>query len=341
MFKDPGSVELLQVPSPALEEPGDAIVRVTTAALCGTDLHLLKLEMPMQDGEIFGHEFVGVVEDAGPAVKRFRPGDRVVACMFASCGTCYFCRKGWSVQCESLQQFGCGSWTRSPGGGQAEMVRVPNADLTLEGVPDSLSDEQAIFVGDILATAMFGAERAAITPGDHVAVIGAGPVGLLAVQCAQLWGPARVYAVDMVEQRLELAAELGATPVDARRHHPVEALKSATGDRGVDASIECVGSMPALETAIDCVRPGGTVSSVGYPMAVSGEFPYMMAWLKDLTFRSGFCNVRPYMRPLLDLVEAGRLDPTRIISHRMPLEEGPEAYRMFAAREAVKVLLVP
>ncbi|MGH7777970.1 MAG: zinc-binding dehydrogenase [Candidatus Dormibacterales bacterium] len=341
VFKDPGRVELSEVPRPALQEPSDAVLRVTTAGLCGTDLHLLRREMPMQDGEVLGHEFVGVVEEAGPAVRRFRPGDRAVACMFASCGACYYCLKGWAVQCEHLQQFGCGSWTRSPGGGQAEMVRVPFADRTLEPVPDSLADEEAIFVGDILATAMFGAERAQIAPGDSVAVIGAGPVGLLAVQCARLLGPARVYAVDMVDARLELARELGAIPVDARLRHPVEALKAETKDRGVDASIECVGTPAAVETAVDCVRAGGTVSAVGYPSVVSADFPYMMAWLKDLTFRAGFCNVRPYMRPLLDLVEARRLEPARIVSHRMALDEGPEAYRLFEEKEAVKVLLCP
>jgi threonine dehydrogenase-like Zn-dependent dehydrogenase len=208
-------------------------------------------------------------------------------------------------------------------------------------VPDNVSDEQAVLVGDGLATAYFGAERAAISPGDVVAVIGLGPVGLLTVMAVSLFGPARIFAVDMVAERLQLAAELGATPIDAGRSHPVEAIQSATAGVGADASIECVGAMPAIETAIECVRGGGTISSVGVPDALNADFPYVQAWMRDLTFRSGWCNVQPYMRRLLDLIAAGRLQPERIISHRLELGQAAEAYRLFDARDATKVVLVP
>ena len=224
---------------------------------------------------------------------------------------------------------------------QAEWVVVPLADHTLEVIPEGMSDEQAIFVGDILSTAYFGAERAEIRPGDTVAVIGAGPVGLLAVMAAQLFGPARVYAVDMIDARLELAQELGAIPVNAAEVHPVEFLEKATHGHGVDRSIECVGLISAVDTAFECVRGGGTISMVGVPSKTEWQFPIMQAWMKDLTFRAGWCNVQAYMRPLLDLVAAGRLQPERIISHRMRLEEAPEAYRMFDAREATKIVLTP
>ena len=218
---------------------------------------------------------------------------------------------------------------------------MPNADNTMEPIPDGMSDEQAIFVGDILSTGFFGAERAEIKPGDVVAVVGAGPVGLLATMCAQLFGPARTFVVDMVDSRLEIAQELGGIPINAKHTHPVEAIERATGGIGADSSIECVGLLSAVDTAINAVRGGGTISMVGVPSAVGGEFPYMRMWLKSLTFRAGWCNVQTYMRPLLDLIASGRLHPEKIISHRMKLDQAEEAYRMFDAREATKIVLTP
>jgi threonine dehydrogenase-like Zn-dependent dehydrogenase len=237
--------------------------------------------------------------------------------------------------------FGHGEYFGNLGGGQSEFCVVPLADHTLEQIPEGMSDDKALFVGDILSTAFFGAERAEIKPGDTVAVVGAGPVGLLAVMAAQLFGPARVFAIDMVDSRLEVAQGLGAIPINANETHPVEAIKQATGDHGVDASIECVGLIPAVQTAIECVRGGGTISMVGVPSKALADFPYLHVWLKDLTFRAGWCNVQAYMRPMLDLIQAGRIDPASIISHRMALDDGVEAYRLFAAREATKVVLTP
>jgi threonine dehydrogenase-like Zn-dependent dehydrogenase len=204
-----------------------------------------------------------------------------------------------------------------------------------------MTDEQAIFVGDILSTGFFGAERAEIKPGDVVAIVGAGPVGLMATMCAQLFGPSRIFVVDMVDSRLEMAQGMGAIPINASQVHPVEAILSHTGGNGADSSIECVGLMSAVETAIQSVRGGGTISMVGVPSKVIGDFPYMSMWLKSLTFRAGWCNVQAYMRPLLDLIAAGRLKPDAIISHRMKLDQAEEAYRMFDAREATKIVLTP
>ncbi len=339
VFQDKGDFRVEDVPKPSIARGSDVLVKVTLGAICGSDLHIYHGHTPINPGAVIGHEFVGTVEEVGAEVRRFQPGDRVVSSFYAACGHCYLCRRGWFGQCVDKAIFGHGEYFGDLGGGQAEYVVVPLADQTLERIPEGMTDEQAIFVGDILATGYFGAERAEIQPGDSVAVIGAGPVGLCAVMTAQLFGPARVFAVDMVPERLRLAGELGAIPVDGSRVNATEFLKAQTEDHGVDASIECVGHVSAVETAIDCVRGGGTISMVGVPSKTLWDFPLMHFWLFDKTFRSGICNVPAYMRQLLDLVEAGRLRPEVIISHRMRLEEAEEAYRMFDAREATKIVL--
>lgn len=327
---------------PSLDRADAVLLKVTLSAICGTDLHSYHgFAPPLVPGTTMGHEFVGVVEEAGREVKRFRPGDRVVSCHYSFCGHCALCRKGWYVQCPECHVFGGGDLLGGLGGGQSEYVVVPNADLLLEAIPPQVSDEQALFVGDILATGMFGAERADIKPGDTVAVIGAGPVGLMTTMCAQLYGPSRVFVVDMVPSRLELARELGAIPIDASKVHAVSAIQEQTDEIGVDSSIECVGLVATLETALSCVRGGGTVSMNGMPTVTTGEFHYLRVWLKTLTLRLGWCNVPPYMKPLLDLIAAGRLHPEKIISHRMKLDEATDAYRKFDAREATKIVLTP
>ena len=340
-FQGVREVKVVDVPKPSLGDARAVLLKVTLGALCGSDLHAYHGQIPMNEGELMGHEFVGVVEEAGPEVRRFKPGDRVVSSFYTSCGHCALCRKGWFNECQTIARFGFGEYQGGLGGGQSEYVVVPNADFTMEHIPDGMTDEQAIFVGDILATGFFVADRADIKPGDAVAVIGAGPVGLMATMCAQLFGPAKTFVVDMVESRLEIARQLGGTPVDASKVHPVTAIDEQTGGVGADASLECVGSMAAVETAIHCVRGGGTVSVVGVPSVSSADFPYLHFWIKALTFRSGNCNVQPYMRPLLDLIAAGRLHPEKIISHRMKLDDAEEAYRMFDAREATKIVFTP
>lgn len=340
-FHGEGDVRLADVPKPAIEGTGEVLVRVTLGAVCGSDLHIFHGNTPMNEGAVLGHEFVGVVEDAGSEVKRFKPGDRVVASFFTSCGHCALCRKGWFNQCVDKATFGHGEYFGGLGGGQAEYVVVPNADHSMELIPEGMSDEQAIFVGDILATGFFGAERAEIKPGDTVAIVGAGPVGLMATMCAQLFGPARTFVIDMVDSRLEVAQELGGIAINASHHHPIQTIERYTDGIGADSSIECVGLPSAIDTAIHCVRGGGTISMVGVPSVVSGDFHYMRMWLKSLTFRAGWCNVQAYMRPLLDLIAAGRLHPEKIISHRMKLDQAEEAYRIFDAREATKIVLIP
>jgi threonine dehydrogenase-like Zn-dependent dehydrogenase len=338
-FQGEGDVKVTDVPKPAIRGSGEALIKVTLGAVCGSDLHILHGHTPMNLGAVLGHEFVGVVEEAGSEVKRFKQGDRVVSSFFTSCGVCIYCRKGWFNQCIAKATFGHGEKFGGLGGGQSEFVVVPNADHSMELIPDGMTDEQAIFVGDILATGFFGAERAEIHAGDVVAVVGAGPVGLMATMSAQLFGPARVFVVDVVDSRLDIAQQLGGIPIDAKKVNPVDAIKGQTGGIGADSSIECVGLLSAVETAIQCVRGGGTISMVGVPSVIAGDFPYGRVWAKSLTFRAGWCNVQAYMRPLLDLIAAGRLKPDSIISHRMNLDNAEEAYRMFDAREATKIVL--
>jgi alcohol dehydrogenase len=340
-FHDLADFRIAEVPRPEVSTPTDALVRVTLSAICGSDLHIYHGRTPVEPGAIMGHEFVGVVEEVGAGVTRVHPGQRVVSSFYASDGVCSLCRRGWFSQCQTKGTFGHGQYFGNLGGGQAEYCLVPFADHTLEPIPPEVSDEQAVFVGDVLATAYFGVERSEVKPGDTLAVIGCGPVGLLSVMTAQLFGPARVFAVDTVPERLRLAEELGAIAIDASRSHPVEAIQRATGEVGADASVECVGALPAIETAIECVRGGGTISMVGVPAAVSADFPYLQFWMRDLTFRAGWCNVQPYMRPLLDLIAAGRLHPERVISHRLNLDQAGEAYQLFDSKQATKVVMAP
>lgn len=341
VYQGEHEVQVTDVPKPSIKGSGDALLKVTLGSICGSDLHIYHGNVPISAGSVLGHEFVGVVEEVGSEVKRFKPGDRVVSSFFTSCGHCAYCRKGWFNQCVDKATFGFGEHYGDLGGGQSEYVVVPLADHSMEPIPSGMTDEQAIFVGDILATGFFGAERAEIKPGDAVAVIGAGPVGLMATMCAQLFGPARTFVVDMVDARLEIAQELGGIPINARSVHPVSAIQEQTEGLGADSSIECVGAEAAVDTAIRSVRGGGTVSMVGVPSVVIGDFPYLDIWLKSLTFRAGWCNVQAYMRPLLNLIAAGRIKPDAIISHRMKLEDAAEAYRMFDAREATKIVLTP
>jgi 2-desacetyl-2-hydroxyethyl bacteriochlorophyllide A dehydrogenase len=340
-FHGVGDFRVTDVPKPGPAGPDDALVRITLSAICGSDMHIYHGNTPIDEGAVLGHELVGVVESAGQEVRGVRPGDRVVAPFYVACGRCHQCLRRWWSQCEERAIFGHGIYFGGLGGTQAEHCVVPHADVNLTRIPDGVDDEQAVFVGDILATGFFAAERGGIHAGDTVAVIGAGPVGLMAVMCAQLFGPAKVFAVDTVGARLEVAGELGAIPLDSRATNPVAEMQRQTGGAGADVALECVGQLAAIETAINCVRGGGTISSVGVPSAITGDFPYFDVWNRDLTFRSGCTNVHAYVRPLLDLIAAGRLHPERIVSHRMRLDDAVDAYRIFDRREATKIVLRP
>ena len=336
-FQAPGEVRVGTVSDPVLREPTDAIVRVTLSAVCGSDLHIYNGRFPrVPPGAILGHEFLGRVEEVGSDVTRVSPGMRVVASFFSWCGTCAACLAGQMSQCQHLETFGFGQLA----GAQAERVRVPRADTTLVPVPDALPDEAAVMAGDILSTAFFAAERAGIRPGDTVAVVGAGPVGLLAIQCAALYSPVAILALDRVDERLRLAASFGARPVPADVD-ATAAVRSYTAGKGASAVIEAVGSRESLNLAIALAAPFGTVSAAG--VFAERDLPVDMARLfnRDLTLRSGLGNVPAVIGRVMALTVAGRLQPQRIVSHRMPLDEAEEAYRRFDRREALKILLMP
>ncbi len=345
-FHGVGDVRAEDVADPKVVEATDVVLRITTSAVCGSDLHQYhgRAGALVQTGSVMGHEFMGVVDEVGPEVRRLTRGDRVIAPFSVSCGRCEWCARRLPTQCTTTQRavFG-GRWGHVFPGGQAERIRVPFADYLCEKVPAGMSDEDALFLGDILSTGYFCAENGGIRPGDAVAVFGAGPVGLLAMQSAQLFGPARLFAVDRVDYRLKLAEEFGAEPVNLDRADPAEQLRALTGGRGPDVVLECVGHETPFTQAILAVRAGGTVSSVGVYVEPSLGFPAREAFFKDLNLKMGICNARNYMLPLMPLVQRGKLKPARIITHTMPLKDAPRGYAIFDRKEdrAIKVMLRP
>ncbi|MBV8528946.1 MAG: alcohol dehydrogenase catalytic domain-containing protein [Candidatus Dormibacteraeota bacterium] len=343
VFKDFGSVELADVPKPVIEEPRDAVIRVTTTAICGSDLHLVNGRVPgMTPGSTLGHEFIGVVEETSADVTRFSPGDRVVGSFTIPCGTCWFCQRGLYSRCPDQRSFGGGSFVGDVQGAQAEYVRVPNADLTLHGVDPSLTDEQALFVGDIFTTGYECAGAARIEAGEVVAVIGCGPVGLMAIQAARTFEPRTIYAVDTVSQRLEMAQTFGAIPVDAAAVHVPSHIQDATGGRGADAVLECVGLVPALTDAIDIVRAGGRISVIGLHTDPDFDLPLQLCFIRGLDVKfNGLANINGKWDEALALITSGHAHPDQIISHRMRLDDAVMGYELFERKEALKVVLTP
>ncbi len=337
-------IRVESVPDPSIEKPTDVILRITKSAVCGSDLHFYRGRIPMDEGFVVGHEFMGVVEEVGRDVKLFKKGDRVVSPFWDSCGTCYFCRRNLPTSC--IGGGGCFGFGKDFGnlfGGQAEFVRVPFADGTLERVPEGVDDEQALFLGDVLSTGYACAEWAGIRPGDTVAVLGDGPIGLFATASAALFGPSMIVTVGHHDDRLEVAAKMGCdVAVNSRRESVVERIKELTGGLGVDVVLECVGSEETLSTAIDVAKPGGRVGFAGfYPAPV--RVSMLDFYLKDLTLRGGVCPAKAFIPKLTPLVEKGKIDPTLIITHRLPLVETPRGYELMDRREdgAIKVVLEP
>jgi threonine dehydrogenase-like Zn-dependent dehydrogenase len=340
-FQDVGDVRVLETPEPELLEGSDAIVRVTRCAICGSDLHLYHGEVPMLPGDTCGHEFTGVIVDSGSGVSRFKRGDRVVGTFHTACGACRACRRGEYHLCASSAVYGFGPIYGSLNGTQAEFARIPHADVNLRLIPDALEDEAALFVGDILTTAYGAVRNAGVSSGDSVAVIGCGPVGIMAVQSALARGAARVYAIDLLEERVNLAVSLGAIGINSRDSDPVGAIMRATDGEGVDAVIEAVGGPRTILLAFELVRPGGRIAAVGITAAQSFDYPLTQALTKDVTFRIGLANIHRDIDETLALVSTGAIDPTVIVSHRLTLEEAAHGYDLFHRREANKVVLIP
>ena len=342
VFRGVGDVRVTDVPDPAIVEPDDAIVRVTRTAICGSDLHFFHGKAPIEPGDVIGHEAVGVVEAVGTGVKGFEAGDRVVVAFNIACGRCWFCDRGETQLCDDFRNLGAGAFGGSLAGAQASRVRVPVADVNLLAIPDDVEDERALFVGDILTTGLYAASLAAIEPADTVAVVGCGPVGFFCIQAARMFGAGRVFGIDLEAGRLELAASVGAVPVNARERHPATALAEATDGRGADVVVEAVGTPSAFESAVGMVRRGGRVVVVGVYAGESVELQLGVYWARALTIRfSGICPVHAWWERAMDEVIAGRVDPSPLISHRLPLEEAAHGYAMFDRREATKVVLLP
>ncbi len=329
-------------PKPTIQDPTDAIVKITKSAICGSDLHFYHGRIPVEPGFVVGHEMLGTVEDVGKGVRGIKPGDRVVVSDIVGCGECWYCRRRYFTNCVKKKIFGMGVKLGNLWGGQAEYVRVPWADTSCGIPPEKVSDEQALFAGDILVTGYTGARNGGIQPGDTVVVVGCGPVGLLAQMCARLYGPAQVIAVDMVPARLAMAKELGAIPVDATDGKAARGrVKELTEGRGADVTIEAVGGEAPLNAACFFTRPKGTISVIGAHSDRAIQFPAVFAFDSEWTIRFGAGDSPRYRDEMFALLEAGQIHPEKIVSHRMSLEDAPKGYEIFDRREAFKILLNP
>jgi 2-desacetyl-2-hydroxyethyl bacteriochlorophyllide A dehydrogenase len=339
-FQGPFKLEVKDVPDPAIQDPKDVILKVTTAGICGSDVHAYDGRMTLPPtGWSMGHEYIGEVVETGADVTNFKPGDRAVGSFVSSCGECYYCTTGWPSQCAKQAFFGF----ILLGGAQAEYLRVPNGHYTLEKVPDGLSDEKAVFAGDILSTGYFCADRGEIKPGDVVAVVGSGPVGLFAQMSALMFEPKVVLAIDSMPERLEMSKRIGAVPVDMSKVDAATVVKEHSEGRGADVVLEAVGIEQSLKSCFQYVRAAGTISAVGMYTEPEFSFPMFQSFLRDLSFKIGVCPVKRYMGKLLGMVAEGKMDPSMIITHSMPLDDAPRGYDIFHHRKenCIKVVLKP
>lgn len=380
-------VRIDDVPDPKIKKADDLLLKVTSTAICGSDIHLLNGLMPtMKEGDILGHEFMGEVIEVGKEVTKFKKGDRVVVPFTISCGHCHFCDLDLYSLCDNGNRngeiaqktlghtpagiFGYSHLLGGYAGGQAEYVRVPYANVGPVKVPDSLSDNQVLFLSDILPTGYMAAENAHIQDGDMVAIWGCGPVGQFAIQSAWMMGAGRVIAIDSVTERLDMAEKYGkAETIRTTSHNDVyDALMNMTEGRGPDCCIDAVGadahggnklrdikdkaldtlhlemSKPyVLQQIIQCCKKGGNVSVPGVYIGPVNVLPFGTAMNKALTFRMGQTHVQHYMQPLLKKIEAGEIDPTFVITHSLKLEDAPDAYETFRDKKdgCVKVVMTP
>jgi 2-desacetyl-2-hydroxyethyl bacteriochlorophyllide A dehydrogenase len=339
-FQAPYEVRIDERPEPTLESDADAIVSIEASGICGSDLHIYHGRVKMEPGFTIGHEFVGTVKEVGDHVTRVAAGDRVLGCYHTACGTCFFCMRSLYHKCDRARVFGHGELLGSLQGTQADAALVPMADLTLRTVPDSVPDDVALFAGDVMGTGYHAVTESGTKPGDSLAVLGLGPVGLCAVQVAIASGAAPVIAVDTVEQRLEVARGFGAIPVHLTEESPRDVVRSLTEKRGVDISIDAVGHPDALDLAIRLARKAGTVFAIGV-YAEPCQVHMGLVWIKALTLRSGHANVIGHVDRVLGMLAAGTLDPTPLVTHHLALEDAADAYAIYDRREALKIVLTP
>ena len=340
VYHGPGERGWDTVPDPKIVDPTDALVRIDTSTICGTDLHILKGDVPETTaGTVLGHEAVGVVEEVGPGVTTVAPGDRVLMSCVSACGRCRFCKEGRYGQC-----LGGGGWIFGHliDGLQAEYARVPFADNSVYRVPDGLTDEQVLFLADILPTSYeVGVLNGAVVPGDVVAIVGAGPIGLAAILTAQLYTPGQIVAIDLADSRLDSARRFGADVViNSGRDDPLEQVMAMTDGLGADVALEAVGVPETFELATELIRPGGRVANIGVhgkPATLHLE----KLWIRDVTVTTGLVDTFSIAQ-LMRLIASGRLDPSLFATHRFALGDTMDAYDTFAdaARtNALKVVL--
>jgi len=340
VYHGPGQKAWELVPDPMIENPNDAIVRISSSTICGTDLHILKGDVPeVTPGTVLGHEAVGIVVATGAAVTTLAEGDRVLVSCISSCGRCRFCKEARYGLCT-----GGGGWIlgHTTDGVQAELARIPFADTSLYPVPEQLSDEQVLFLADILPTAYeVGVLNGNVTPGDTVAIVGAGPIGLAAILAAKLYTPGRIVALDLEPARLTQATRFGAdTTIDNGHEDAIARMLELTDGLGADVAIEAVGVPATFELCTELVRPGGRIANVGvhgHPATLHLE----KLWIKDITITTGLVDTNTTPR-LLQLIVDGKLDPTLFATHRFELGETEAAYEVFAnagANDALKVVL--
>jgi 2-desacetyl-2-hydroxyethyl bacteriochlorophyllide A dehydrogenase len=328
------------VAEPKLLAPSDALVRIEATGVCGSDLHIYHGRVQIEPGFVIGHEYVGTVVAAGENVTEVAEGDRVLGCFCTACGVCFFCRRGDYHKCDAGRTFGHGATLGSLPGTQAELALVPNANLTLRRVPQGMSDDAALFAGDVMGTGYHAIVSAGMRGGDAVAVLGLGPVGLCAVQAARAMGAAQVLAIDSVADRLDVAKSFGATPIHLEEDDPRGAIKALTDGRGVDVAVDAVGHPQALELACRLARKAGTVSVIGV-YAERVEVHMGLVWIKALKLVTGHANVIRHVDPVLSMMAAGLLDTGPLVTHHMPLVDAPEAYALYDRREALKIVLKP
>ena len=341
VWHGPRDIRIDEVPNPRLQSDTDAIINVSRAAICGTDLHAYHGEVPgFEPGIVMGHEFMGTVADVGSKVTTLKVGDRVVASDITACGTCWYCRQGQHWNCPKRSLFGYGpAFGESLAGGQAEQVRIPFADTVLIPVPPSLPDEQVLFLGDILTTGYLCALNGGVKPGDLVAVVGCGPVGIFAQMAARVMGAARVYGIDRISDRLAMAERFGSVPINFETKDPKDVIWADSNGRGADVALEAVGGKDPLDTAIRVIRPHGTVSIVGVHLEENYPFSAVDGFVRELTVRFGVGDPIRLAAQILPLIEQQVLQPQQIITHRISLDEVPEGYRIFNERKAFKVVV--
>jgi 2-desacetyl-2-hydroxyethyl bacteriochlorophyllide A dehydrogenase len=339
-FQEPGVVSVEERPNPELIDREDAIVRIEATGVCGSDLHIFHGRVQIEPGFTIGHEYVGTVIAAGEDVTRVAVGERVLGCFQTACGTCFFCRRGDYHRCVQSRTFGHGAALGALQGTQADMALVPHANLVLRRVPDGMSNDVALFAGDVMGTGFHAVVESGLRPGDVAAVLGLGPVGLCAVQAARAVGAAHVFAIDSVPERLSVAESFGAEPLHLGEQDVRAIVRAATEDRGVDVSIDAVGDPKVLDSAIRLTRACGSIQCIGV-YAERADVHMGLLWLKTLTLRGGQANVIGHVDRVLAMLSAGVLDPSALVTHHMTLEQAPEAYAVFDRREALKVVLTP